>query len=508
MKKTIFSALLLVSSAAVLWTSCGKNDNQNTVPAPTPEPVVLTISNGTAVTVDGKDAVEEVIVTASKTSGDNIIVLLTPENAEEGEVNFASNRLLIAAGETEVKTSVAFTAKSFPANTPEKNIGITVSSPTENVTIGDRKTAAFAVKGVDGSEMTTLKVTTPNGLSFDTTNEPGIAKVCFTLDSPLDFDLPVTARYDEDSDTEVTDASSWDPYPMKIPKGELSALQTITVKQNAAGNMKLYFNIEPGDNVKLDKDRIDFAFLKYNINIAPKDGTTVKVNRNNPAVRTFIVSMNNPAVNPIGVKLELKGDPWNGASISDNDILFAAGEQSKEILITFSNDVFHSKDVSETIRIEIVSSDVPVAENNGAIIYRVAGEKLESEKEQLKLEFKTDGTGDYPRDQRRMDLPYNNSGDGEPATRYDFWIGAKQSVKQVNNVIINVEVEGFSPDDYHFYSTVENGIYILAYDENAKLENWLFPIEFRTSAKGKNGKIIFTSDDATISSGEIIVTVK
>ena len=511
MRTHILLVVLFVSALVVLITSCS-NENEKDISAP--KVVTLKVAGGESVTVNGTDVTREITITASEAPDKDVLVTLTPENAKEGEVTFASNHLLIVAGETTAKTLVAFTAKGFPSGTPEKNIGITIFSPTEDVVIGNDKTTIFAVKGINGPEMVKLAVTTPDGSSFDTTHFNGVAKILFTLDSALDFDLPVTIQYADGCDIDVQGASSWNPFPMSIPKGQLSATQTITVNQGIAGIMKLKINLEPGDNVKLDKEKVDIAFLKYETSMAPKNPTNVRVPKDISATRTFIVSLTNPAIKPVNVNLQLTGDPRGGVSMNViNPVQFAVGEQSKEITLTFSKDIFNSKDVSETVTISLTSSELPVTSGKDKIIYQVTGEKTEAQKEQLALEFKTEGTGDFPRDIHRMDLPYNNSGDGKPADRYDFWIGAKQDIAQAQNMILDVELEGFSSEDYYCSDINSEGQYILkphqdSNNGNITLDNWLFSIRFTSSAKGKSGKIIFRSNDTTISSGEIIVTVK
>lgn len=513
MRQSNYLATLLILALTLFTASCGGNDDNELIVS-TPEAITLSISGGESVTVDGKDITKEVTITASAVSDQNILVMLTPENALEGEVTFASNHLLIVAGETTASTLVAFTTKGFPAGAIEKNIGITISTATPHVAVGSDQTTTFAVKGVGGREMVKLAVTSPSGLSFDTTNDDGVAKILFTLDAALDFDLPVTIQYADGCDIDVQGASTWSPFPMSVPKGQLSAVQTITVGRGITGVMKLKINLEPGDNVKLDQEKVDFTFLKYEASITAKDGTNVRVPKSNSVKRTFVVALTNPAIKPVNVALELTGDPIGGASMSvGNAIQFAVGEQSKEISVTFSNQVFNSKDVSESISIALASSDVPVTSGKGTIVYQVAGEKAESEKEPLALEFKTEGTGDSPRDVHRMDLPYNNNGDGQPPTRYDFWIAAKQAVEQTQNILLDVELQGFEPEDYYCSDINSEGNYTLKPHKdsntgNVTLDNWLFTIRFTPSAKGKEGKIIFRSNDATISSGEIIVTVK
>ena len=506
MRTHILLVVLFVSALVVLITSCS-SDNEKEIIAP--KSVTLAVAGGESVIVSGTDVTREVTITASEAPDKDVLVTLIPENAEEGEVTFASNHLLLVAGETTAKTLIAFTAKGFPAGTAEKNIGITISSSTDNVVIGSDKTTTFAVKGLNGPEMVKLAVTTPDGSSFDTTSSNGVSKILFTLDSALDFDLPITIQYAEGCDIDVQGASSWNPFPMSIPKGQLSAVQTITVNQGIAGIMKLKINLEPGDNVKLDREKIDITFLKYEASIVPKNLTNVRVSKMVSATRTFTLALTNPAIKPVNVNLQLTGDPRGGVSMNcTNPVQFAVGEQSKEIILTFSKDVFNSKDISETVTVTLTSMDVPLTSGKETIIYQVTGERTEAEKEQLALEFKTEGTGEYPRDEHRMDLPY-----GDASDRYDLWVGAKQDIEQMQNVILDVELQGFAPGDYSCNDINSEGQYILKphndpNNGNITLDNWLFNIRFNPSAKGKNGKIVFRSNDATISSGEIIITVK
>lgn len=512
MKKLNFLAALLVSALAFFATSC---ESDNTTDAPdtvTPKAITLSISGGESVTVDGKDETKEVTITASDIADRDILVTLTPENAKEGEVTFASNRLLLVAGTQSVKTLVAFTAEGFPADAAEKNIGITISSTAEYVTISTDKTATFAVKGIDGPEMVKLSFTTPAGSTFDMTKGlPANVEILFTLGKELDFDLPITIKYATDSPIQSTGA--WSPFPMVIPKGQLAATQSISVNAGTTGEMKLKMNLEPGENVKLEEDKVTFIFLKYEAQIAAL-ARNVKVPKDADVTRTFTVSLTNPAIKPVTVKLGFEGDS-NGATLDEQQVSFAVGEQSKQAYVTFSKEVFNSYLATKKITVNITSDDVPVTGSKCSVDYTVAGARAESEKEQLNLFIKVENTPNHPEpNPAAIDLPYGDKND-----RYDFYIGGKQDIAQVMPVIpLLVTIEGFDPADWSCSSIDAEGIYPLTpqidtnpdpdYNGKVKLDNWLFNIRFQPSAKGKTGRIVFTSDDATISTqGAITVKV-
>ena len=194
------------------------------------------------------------------------------------------------------------------------------------------------------------------------------------------------------------------------------------------------------------------------------------------------------------------------ATLSTNSVTIAIGQTTGSANITFQADKY-TTNIAKSVTVTATSTDVTVANDKKSINYTVTGTAPETgDKDQLALEFKTEGTGAAPGDIHRMDLPYNNNGDGNPPTRYDFWIAVKRAIIQTRNVTLKVDIQGFASEDYYCSDINSEGQFILKPD--AGLENWIFSIRFNSSAEGKNGKIIFRSDDATISSGEIVVTVR
>lgn len=363
MKKFKIFAALLVSAFALSTTACSDDDNTETPAPPDVPKITLSISGGEKVTVDGADVTKPITITASDKSDKDILVTLT-DNGSTGQVAFATNPVTIKAGKMVAEAaSATFTKLGFPAGSDEKNINISISSSTANVTIGTKSTT-FSVKGANGAELPNLAVTTPDGVSFNTTDGAVNAKVTFTLASALTTELPITVAYAEDSELKAPALT-----PVVIAAEATFATLTIPVAQGVTGTMKLVFS---STGANLDKTEQTLIFTKTDqatVSIAAKDGTSVTVPNKKDATKTITVALSIPATETTIVKLA-SSDQTKG-ELSADELTFAVGEQSKEVTITFSKDHYTSADVTAQVTVTATSDDVPVI--NGSIKYTVQG---------------------------------------------------------------------------------------------------------------------------------------
>lgn len=616
MKNFKFLAALFVSGLVLCTTSCSDETKDSPAPTPPPVKISLSVAGGGSATVDGADVTKSVTITASAKSENDIVVTLK-DDAAAGQVAFPVNPVTIKAGTTSVSADVTFTLEGFPAGTAEKNVGITIKSSTENVTIGTA-TTTFAVKGKDGVELAPVVVTT-NATEFNTTDAAQEATITFTLAKALNADLAVALAYANDSELKSVTLPE-----VKIAKGQTTTTATLTVAKGMAGVMKLTLTSE---SARLDKEALTFTFKKDDAPVASieaKDGTTVTVPNDANVVKAFTISLDKKPTKEVTVNLALTGNENGGAQLNASEVKFTTNDQSKEVTVTFKKDVFNASTVTANVVVTATAanSDLTVNEAKKAITYAVAGttvgkpnvsistngtsvtvpnganvtktitatlsstatkdvvvnlaltgnEKAGAEllansitirngettgttditfkkdvfnaeavtasivvsataadatvvgsqitysvkgttvvdpgqAQQLGLKFLTEGTASFPGDYTRMDLPYNNNNDGKPAGRYDFWIQVQRapSTTQVGNVKVRVDIEGFSADEYNCTDIDADGYYTLAPDKTG----WAFSISFNNAkGKGKSGRMVFTSTEATIDSGIITVTAQ
>lgn len=503
MKNFKFLAALFASGLVLCTTSCSDETKDSPAPIPPPVKISLSVAGGSSVTVDGADVTKSITITASAKSENDIVVTLK-DDATAGQVAFPVNPVTIKAGTTSVSADVTFTLEGFPAGTAEKNVGITIKSTTENVTIGTA-TTTFTVKGKDGVELAPVAVTT-NGTEFNTTDAAQEATITFTLAKALNADLAVALAYANDSELKSVTLPE-----VKIAKGQTTTTATLTVAKGMAGVMKLTLASE---GARLDKETLTFTFKKDATPVASieaKDGTTVTVPNDANVVKTFTISLDKKPSKEVTVNLALTGNENGGAQLSATEVKFTTNDQSKEVTVTFNKEVFNKSTVTANVVVTATAanSDLTVNEAKKAITYAVAGTTVvdPGQAQQLGLKFLTEGTASFPGDYTRMDLPYNNNNDGKPAARYDFWIQVQRApgTTQVGNVKVRVDIEGFSADEYNCTDIDADGYYTLAPDKTG----WAFSISFNNAkGKGKSGRMVFTSTEATIDSGIITVTAQ
>lgn len=498
MKNFKFLAALFVSGLVLCTTSCSDETKDSPAPTPPPVKISLSVAGGGSATVDGADVTKSVTITASAKSENDIVVTLK-DDAAAGQVAFPVNPVTIKAGTTSVSADVTFTLEGFPAGTAEKNIGITIKSSTENVTIGTA-TTTFAVKGKDGVELAPVVVTT-NATEFNTTDAAQEATITFTLAKALNADLAVALAYANDSELKSVTLPE-----VKIAKGQTTTTATLTVAKGMAGVMKLTLTSE---SARLDKEALTFTFKKDdapNVSIST-NGTSVTVPNGANVTKTITATLSSTATKDVVVNLALTGNEKAGAELLANSITIRNGETTGTTDITFKKDVFNAEAVTASIVVSATAADATVV--GSQITYSVKGTTVvdPGQAQQLGLKFLTEGTASFPGDYTRMDLPYNNNNDGKPAARYDFWIQVQRapSTTQVGNVKVRVDIEGFSADEYNCTDIDADGYYTLAPDKTG----WAFSISFNNAkGKGKSGRMVFTSTEATIDSGIITVTAQ
>ncbi|MBE9488409.1 MAG: hypothetical protein IMY73_04415, partial [Bacteroidetes bacterium] len=188
MKKTLSLAMMLMSTASMLFsTSCSKTTVEPT-PDPDPEvtPITLAVSgsDGKVIVVDGADVTKTITIKSTVAVDREVVVTLaldaTAVTKADEYATLSKTQVAIAKGATEATVDVTFPSSKYPENAPEMAIKVSATTATEKVTLTTDNTT-FNVKGKNGVELPAELTITSDNASLNTTDAAGVANLTFTL---------------------------------------------------------------------------------------------------------------------------------------------------------------------------------------------------------------------------------------------------------------------------------------------------------------------------------------
>lgn len=369
MKKLNLLFVILASFGLITMSSCNGDD-----PAPIVKDITISVSGGTEVTVEGTNIAKDITVTATEKTTKDVVVNIT-SNAAEGEATIEPAQITIKKGEISATSKITFASAKFPEGTAQKKITVTINSTTEGVKLGT-PTTDFLVKGAGGPELIALTITA-NGTEFNTTTEAKELSVVFTLAEALTEKVAVTITVDPSS-SEIFKTMFPTIPPVEIPANEKTLTIPFTMPKGTEGLLKINFAVT---NLKVDLKTASLSatFVVDEDPAAPPTFSLARTTTGDIVVpatgdkaETFKVTLSKAAAEEQTITLTATPE---GGVLSPASVVFAIGETSKDVTITFQSLVFTSDLVTKDI--VVTGASTVLTAKTASITYKVIGTKVE-----------------------------------------------------------------------------------------------------------------------------------
>lgn len=377
MKKLNLLFVILASFGLITMSSCNGDD-----PAPIVKDISISVSGGTEVTVEGANIAKDITVTATEKTTKDVVVNIT-SNAAEGEATIEPAQVTIKKGEISATSKITFASAKFPEGTAQKKITVTIASTTEGVKLGT-PTTDFLVKGAGGPELTALTITA-NGTEFNTTTEAKELSVVFTLAEALTEKVAVTITVDPTSDDIFKTMFPTIP-AIEIPANEKTLTIPFSMPKGTEGLLKINFAVT-NPKVDLKTASLSATFVVDEDPAAPPTFSLARTTTGDivvPAtgdkVETFKVTLSKAAAEEQTITLTAAPE---GGVLSAASVVFAIGETSKDVTITFQSSVFTSDLVTKDI--VVTGASTVLTAKTASITYAVKGTKVEVPKQNLDI---------------------------------------------------------------------------------------------------------------------------
>lgn len=371
MKKLNLLFVILASFGLITMSSCNGDD-----PAPIVKDISISVSGGTEVTVEGANIAKDITVTATEKTTKDVVVSIT-SNAAEGEATIEPAQVTIKKGEISATSKITFASAKFPEGTAQKKITVTIASTTEGVKLGT-PTTDFLVKGAGGPELTALTITA-NGTEFNTTTEAKELSVVFTLAEALTEKVAVTITVDPTSDDIFKTMFPTIP-AIEIPANEKTLTIPFSMPKGTEGLLKINFAVT-NPKVDLKTASLSATFVVDEDPAAPPTFSLARTTTGDivvPAtgdkVETFKVTLSKAAAEEQTITLTATPE---GGVLSAASVVFAIGETSKDVTITFQSSVFTSDLVTKDI--VVTGASTTLTAKTAAITYTVKGHETPKE---------------------------------------------------------------------------------------------------------------------------------
>lgn len=494
MKKMKLVLMLLPILCSVAFTSC-KGEEEN---GKDPKEITLGMigNNGDVIVVSGIDISKDITISATEAVNRDVELSITTD-AADGSAILATTTAKIAKGTDKAVVKITFPSSKFPEGTPEKAIKVTVSTTDAHVVVSPSFTT-FNVKGEHGLDALSILTVTSDKLEVNTTDADGVAVLNFALSKAIEKDVEITCTYGNPEDFVGSAGVSWNPYPVKILKGQTTLKVSITVPKERVGSMPILFSCA-NSNVTVETAKITFMFVSTpnpNPEASISSTSAVAVNIDKADVsRTLDITLSKEADKTVTVQLAVTSNNTLKGTLSASSVTFNKGEITKTADITFTKADF-IKDSKANVTVTITSSDVDIKASASSLEFNVAGPMT-------KLDGKVNIT--YYRDDDKWLAIASGSTitftAEEKAQGYIPITAAGGSLLSFGpDVKFALETEGdLTPNDVELSSAT------LIY-EGSKYGYADFKL--KTSAIGKTGTIRFTSTGTTFDNNQdLVITV-
>ncbi|MEG2318074.1 MAG: hypothetical protein RSB85_04455 [Rikenellaceae bacterium] len=364
--------LMMLASFAVLFSSCSDSDNANAEEEIKEITIGVTGNGGDVISVAGSDVSKDITISAVEDVDRDIEVSLSL-GVTDGSAVLSAQKATIVKGTKSTKVTITFPASKFPKGTTEKPIKVTASTSAVKVSLSPDVTI-FNVKGEEGEEILSEVTATVVSQEINTTDAAGVAVINFALSKAVNSDIEIVCAYDFPADFVGTDGVKWNPYPVKIAKGQTSLKLTITVPQGRVGSMPINFScVSSKVTVNIPTIQLRFVITE---NPNPEasistDATSVSV-KDVDITKTIDIKLSKPSAEAVVIKLVAQSNSSVTGALSSSSVEFAAGEISKTATIKFAATDFQ-KDVEAKVTVTATSEDVDIKSNASTIIFNVAG---------------------------------------------------------------------------------------------------------------------------------------
>ncbi|MEG1553953.1 MAG: GEVED domain-containing protein [Rikenellaceae bacterium] len=232
--------------------------------------------------------------------------------------------------------------------------------------------------------------------------------------------------------------------------------------------------VEPG---------VDPTFALVN----PAPGVVVVPN-DAPIVKTFNVTLSKAAEEAQTIDLAVTSTVAASGTLSASSVVFAAGETSKDVTITFSNTDFTSEAVVADVTVTATSHGSVLETTGGTLVYSVKGTKAGvvdppvGDKQDLNYRLGSESGSE---------VIFTSSNETKEVTLY-----VQTSAKnQKGNINFRATVTGLAAADYIL---ADNGVVVTSAESGFQR----FYLTINKSAIGKTMVVTITSDDTTIEAGK------
>lgn len=524
MKKFKSFILSLTAGLSLLFVSCQTDEPTNANK--------ITLEGGGSVTIGKTNITKEFTVKSETVATEDLVVTLTTD-ASDGEATLGQSEVIIKKGETSVKAEVTFIAAKFTENTPAKNISISTSDQSITYTVtadtgGDTKklcelkfgftnyvvTRWFSVgdynnpehkvdassQGLYGyadktaniqaeiAEGDAVSITMANLNSTSTDNYAVVAWVDWNKDGQLSKSEEVVSKTivaGEHFDTKEPVAGK-----LKAPQGTADGIYYMRIGVlNPSGMTGGCGTSENGDITDLS---INYKSTpnteKPVLSIQSLDPNAFEVTDKDYSARINL-SLNRAQASETTVNLKALSSTALNGTLSSSTVVFAAGELSKTITMTFAAKDFPTPNEKAVVTITPECSGAVLHSTYNNIVLDAKGINRIRVTALYNVEWETfDGA-----------VVIENKPNIEHTLLVN--IKTKDNINATAKTIFTPKITGMLSSDYFIEPA---GTIAIEAGQNATR----FNLYIRSKAIGKTMTLTLESDDADIAEGQKPIVIE